>query len=133
MHNGTNNVAGLPFIYGEMTYEEVRSNISHVDEDYTSINLSRFSFPMFIEKNHIWYGTVDELKAIDPKISGRLASNDVTYLAIIDLHGVVNSLGYFGFTYCNGKVVPNSKEIETHLMSTAQKLSILLDSKRRVR
>jgi hypothetical protein len=88
---------------------------------------------MFIEKNHIWYGTVDELKRIDPKISGRLASNDVTYLAIINLYGVANSLGYFGFTYCNGKVVPNSKEIESHLMSTAQKLSILLDSKRRVR
>ena len=130
MHNGTNNVAGLPFIYGEMTYEEVRSNISHVDEDYTSINLSRFSFPMFIEKNHIWHGTVDELKRIDPKISGRLASNDVTYLAIINLYGVANSLGYFGFTYCNGKVVPNSKEIESNLMLTAQKLSILLDSKR---
>lgn len=131
MHNGTNNVAGLPFIYGEMTYEEVRPHIAHVDEDYTSINLSRFNFPMFIEKNHMWHGSIEKLRTIDSKIAARLESNDVTYLAIIELHGVLNELGYFGFTYCNDKRTPEIKEIESHLMSVAQKLSILLDSKRR--
>lgn len=132
MHNGTNNVAGLPFIYGEMTYEEVRSHVGHVDEDYTSMNLSRFNFPMYIEKNHMWYGSIDELSTIDAKLAARLASNDVVYIAIIDLHGVSNVLGYFGFTYCDKKNIANEKEIETHLASTAQKLSILLDSKRKV-
>ena len=131
MHNGTNNVAGLPFIYGEMTYEEVRPHVAHVDEDYTSINLSRFKFPMFIEKNHMWHGGIEELSEIDAKIASRLSSNDVTYLAIIDLHGISNELGYFGFTYCNGKMTPPIKEIETHLISVAQKLSILLDSKKK--
>lgn len=129
MHNGTNNVAGLPFIYGEMTYEEVRERVSHVDEDYTSINLSRFTFPMYIEKNQIWYGTINELSEIDSKLASRLSSNDVTYFAIIGLHGVTNELGYFGFSFCNGKTAPTDKEIENCLTSTAQKLSILLDSK----
>ena len=27
MHNGTNNTSGLPFLYGEMTYETVADNI----------------------------------------------------------------------------------------------------------
>jgi hypothetical protein len=130
MHNGTNNVAGLPFIYGEMTYEEVRNNITHVDEDYTSINLSRFTFPMYLEKNHMWHGNIDELGRVDQKLAARLASNDVTYFAIIGLNGVTNELGYFGFSFCNGKTAPTDKEIENCLTSTAQRLSILLDSKR---
>lgn len=129
MHNGTNNVAGLPFIYGEMTYEEVRKHIAHVDEDYTSINLSRFTFPMYLEKNHMWHGSIDKLSSIDSKLASRLASNDVTYFAIISLHGVNNELGYFGFSFCNNKQTPNENEIEKCLTSTAQKLSILLDSK----
>lgn len=54
MHNGTNNTAGLPFVYGEITYEEVAENINHVDEDYTNLNLSRFDFPLYVEK--ITYG-----------------------------------------------------------------------------
>lgn len=129
MHNGTNNVAGLPFIYGEMTYEEVREDVAHVDEDYTSINLSRFTFPMYIEKNQIWHGTINELSEIDSKLASRLSSNDVTYLAIIGLHGANNQLGYFGFTFCNGKAVPSENVIERSLNLAAPKLSILLDSK----
>lgn len=129
MHNGTNNVAGLPFIYGEMTYEEVRNEITHVDEDYTSINLSRFAFPMYLEKNHMWNGNIYELGRVDQKLAARLASNDVTYFAIIALHGVNNELGYFGFSFCNGKQPPGESEIEKCLNSTAQRLSILLDSK----
>lgn len=129
MHNGTNNVAGLPFIYGEMTYEEVRNHITHVDEDYTSINLSRFNFPLFLEKNHMWYGTINQLSSIDSKLAARLTSNDVTYFAVIELYGVSNELGYLGFSFCNSKTPPDDEEIEKCLTSTAQRLSILLDSK----
>lgn len=129
MHNGTNNVAGLPFIYGEMTYEEVRSHIIHIDEDYTSINLSRFNFPMYLETKHMWYGEIGELKELDSKLAARLASNDVNYLAIVSLHGVSNELGYFGFTFCNNKKPDSTKEVTRMLTVTAQKLSILLDSK----
>lgn len=130
MHNGTNNVAGLPFIYGEMTYEEVRNHITHVDEDYTSINLSRFNFPMYLEKKHMWHGNISELKEIDSKLSARFMSNDVTYFAIISLHGVSNELGYYGFSFCNGKTPPTDGEIERNLTVNAQKLSSLLDSKK---
>ncbi len=78
MHNGTNNTAGLPFIYGEMTYETVNHNISHVDEDYISINLSRFDFPMYLRQNRIFYGSIEELKKIDEKLATRMISNDVS-------------------------------------------------------
>lgn len=127
MHNGTNNTAGLPFVYGEMTYETVREGVTHIDEDYTSLNLSRFSFPLFVNRHHYWIGTIEELRRVDPKIAQRLASNDVTYLALIDIHGVKNELGFFGITYCNGRQPKSREEIITVLMEESQKLSTLLD------
>lgn len=127
MHNGTNNTAGLPFVYGEMTYEMVRNGVTHIDEDYTNLNLSRFSFPAYVNQHHYWMGSIEELRKIDPKIAQRLASNDVTYLAIIDIHGVKNELGFFGITYCNGRQPKSREELITVLMEETQKLSTLLD------
>lgn len=128
MHNGTNNTSGLPFIYGEMTYEAVANGIEHIDDDYTNLNLSRFSFPLFIEKNHLWQGTMEELEKVDPKIAKRMMSNDATYMAITHIHGVKNELGFFGVTYCNEKPPKSQQEILTIIMEATQKLSTMLDN-----
>ena len=128
MHNGTNNVSGLPFLYGEMTYENVSEGITHIEDDYTNINLSRFSFPTYLEKEHIWIGSIEELAKIDSKLAQRLTSNDVTYLAIAHIQGIKNELGFFGITYCNGKVPKSEHEILQIMLKKTQILSTLLDS-----
>ena len=128
MHNGTNNTAGLPFIYGEMTYEEVKNGITHIDEDYTSVNLSRFEFPMFLRQNRVFIGSIDELRKIDDKLATRMSSNDVTYFGIISMHGITNELGYFGVSYCNGNKPASVENIIEQMTICSQKLSILLDS-----
>lgn len=103
MHNGNNNTSGLPFLYGEMTYEQVRNGVSHIDDDYLNLNLSRFTFPLYLEREHLWQGTTEDLSKIDDKLSKRLLSNDVSYLAITQIHGFSNFIGYFGVSYCNDK------------------------------
>lgn len=128
MHNGTNNTAGLPFIYGEMTYEEVADNVNHVDEDYTQLNLSRFDFPLYVEHNHLWQGSIDELSKIDEKLAKRLSSNDVTYFVILHIHGIKTELGYFGVSYCHNKEPKDSNYIVTKMVEATQKLSTLLDA-----
>lgn len=126
MHNGTNNTAGLPFIYGEMTYEQTRKGIEHVDEDYLSINLSRFEYPLYLEKNHVFCGTVDELADVDEKMAFRMRATNVTYLAGIAMHGAYTELGYVGVSYC-GNEPPSRETILSALSVLAQKLSALLD------
>lgn len=128
LHNGTNNTAGLPFIYGEMTYEEVRNNVYHIDEDYISVNLSRFNFPLYLRQNRIFYGTIDELKKIDDKLAARMSANDVTYFGIISMHGINNELGYFGISYCGNNKPASEENIIEQLTICSQKLAILLDS-----
>ena len=128
LHNGTNSMAGLPFIYGEMTYEDAKTGVSHIDEDYVSINLSRFEFPIYLKNNRMFYGTIEELSEIDEKLAMRMKSNEATYIAIVSLHGVTNELGYFGLTYCNGNKPADEESIREQLTVCSQKLSILLDS-----
>ena len=128
LHNGTNNTAGLPFIYAEMTYSMVNEGITHIDEDYTNLNLSRFKFPLFLSENDVWYGNMEELKKIDEKLAGRLTSNDVKYFCIVTLHGRNTELGYFGITYCRDYDV-NIDDVLRKVTVASQKLSSLLDHK----
>jgi hypothetical protein len=126
MHNGTNNTSGLPFIYGEMTYEQARRDVEHVDEDYVSINLSRFEYPLYLEKNQIFCGTIDDLAKIDERLAFRLKATNATYVGGVAMNGVENELGYIGITYCNTEPV-GRQEIIRVLSIASQKLTALLD------
>lgn len=126
-HNGTNNASGLPFNYGNMTYEKVAADITYVADDYNDVSLSRFTFPLYMEENHSWYGTIDELAELDDRLAKRMSSNDVTYLAMVQLNGVRTEIGYVGVTYCNGKEPASYEKISDTLMRLSQKLAILLD------
>lgn len=126
MHNGTNNTAGLPFIYGEMTYEQTRKNVEHIDEDYLSINLSRFEYPLYLEKNHFFCGTIDDLAGIDSKFAFRLKATNATYIAGMAMYGAYSELGYVGISYCDSE--PASRETILSVLSVlSQKITTLLD------
>jgi hypothetical protein len=127
LHNGSNNTAGLPFIHCTMTYEEDGSDIQPIDEDYQNLSLSRFSFPEFLHTHDFWHGSIDEFEKIDPKVTSRMRNNDVTYLVIATLEIDDNEIGYFGFTYCNGKQHPSDKDIMSFVVESVQKLSKWLD------
>lgn len=127
MHNGTNNPSGLPFLYVEMTYCCVAEDVHHVDDDYINLNLSRFEFPYFLEEQHYWYGSVEQLKNVDNKLALRLESNDAKYFAIMTIQGLQNELGYFGVTFTRDVSVDNTDELMMKLVDATQKISTLLD------
>jgi len=126
MHNGTNNVAGLPFIYGEMTYEVCRDGIHSVDEDYTRFNLSRLSFPTYMLEHKVFCGNMEMLTEIDDKFADRLLVNNSTYLCGYTLYGRDGALGYFGVIWCGGEPT-DRRDLLKNMGSYAQRLSVLLD------
>jgi hypothetical protein len=128
LHNGSNNTSGLPFIHCSMTYEEVSKGIEPVDEDYQNLSLSRFSFPEYLHENDFWLGTVDEFAEVDAKVSSRMKGNGTSYLVITTIRTGDNELGYYGFTYCNGKQPKGKDEILPHIITKVQLLSKLLDN-----
>lgn len=128
LHNGSNNTSGLPFIHFSMTYEEVAKGIESIDEDYQGISLSRFSFPNYLVKHEIWFGTIEEFEEIDTKAASRLRHNDVTYIVLTSIETENCQIGYYGFTYCNGKKPKDKKDIVEFVVGKVQKLSRLLDN-----
>ena len=46
IHNGTNTLAGIPFIHLTMTFEEISSEDEYSRDDYNGLNMSRIPFMM---------------------------------------------------------------------------------------
>lgn len=131
LHNGNNNTTGLPFIYGEMTYEESVEGVEDIDDDYASMNLSRFDLPYYLEENRVWIGSADDLMEIDKKIAYRMKANGTKYLAIRIINGAYNEIGCIGVSYCDTTDVASKTILNEVLITDAQKVSSLLDARNR--
>lgn len=83
MHNGKENPTSLPFIYCDMTYEETKENVMYISEEYSDLNMSKFSFPSYLYKNRYFIGDVNMIYEIDKKLALRLEANNVKYCGII--------------------------------------------------
>lgn len=127
-HNGTNNTSGLPFIYGEMTYEIVKDGIIHVDENYVRINLSRYQMPFKLEDSKWFFGSVDDIEKFDPKYAEKLRFECTQYIAGYVLYGKHDELGYFGLSWVENQPPQDLTNMMADLGVTARKISILLDA-----
>lgn len=126
VHNGTKSISGLPFTYGNVTYEKDNTNIMAIADDYNNIVLSRFPFLLYIEENKTWSGTMDELMQLDKNLAMRLKSNNANYLFLVRLQGKSEMLGYLGITYCN-HIPSDNQFINQELLIDAQSIVSLLD------
>lgn len=128
LHNGTNNVSGLPFIYGDMSYEEVNKGVTHVDEDYHYLSLQRFPFFGLLFNDGIWYGNVNELEKLDPKLALRLESNGACELGVVVVYGREKEIGFLGVSFVNNCGKQDETQMKKTIRKYAQKLSPFLDA-----
>lgn len=127
MHNGTNNTAGLPFIYCEMTYEQVKEGVLPVDDNYARLNLTRYTFPYYLMQNEYYCGDIKQGAIIDSKICTKMSLEGTGYIAIYQLKGDSGVLGYFALTWNEGTPV-NFNDSKFEQMSTmARKFGNMLD------
>ena len=85
-HNGTNNMAMLPFWWGDMTYEVVRNDVFGVRDNWLNISLTRYTFLTTLIENNCWCGSVQDIAKIDEGFAKKLIADDVTYVAFILLY-----------------------------------------------
>lgn len=88
-HNGKENPSGLGFFYADMNYEIVKEGLPFISEQYTNINLSLLELPNVLYKDGYWYGNVEALKALDPKLGSMIESNGTKWIAFLLLEGSV--------------------------------------------
>lgn len=128
MHNGTNSLAGLPFVYCEMTYEACKKGITRVDDEYGSVVLSRYSLPYYMTENRVYAGYVDDLEEIDSKLAYRMRANGTQYICVANMYGIDSYIGYVGIGYAEGSTPADEETLKTAVFMLAQRISTLLDA-----
>jgi hypothetical protein len=125
MHNGKENPTALPFLYCDMTYEEVREHVPYISDEYENLNMGKFYFPSYIIQHKIFIGSIDEMIQIDKRLGIRLETNDVKYLAVILIRTNVD-IGFLVITWRDQVDIPRD-EIVADLTYYVQEIGTYLD------
>lgn len=120
LHNGSNNVNGIPFLHGSVTYEKSADGLEMIDEEYQNLSLSRFEMATYMHENFDFIGSIEKMKTIDKKIASKLAANEVKYIAVSTLHNGKNEWGWFGVMYNRDTNLPTEKDLLNKMMMTSQ-------------
>ena len=127
MHNGTNNASGLPFIYGDMVYEEISPNVGFASDEFKNFNLAKLPFVALHYHDKTWIGSVDEIEKEDPYFAAKLRVVEVNYGAFVVLEGINGPLGFLTLFFKDEKKHPSKAKIIAELNHSCQILSTLLD------
>jgi hypothetical protein len=126
LHNGSQNINGVPFLHGTVTYERVREGVENIDEEYQNLSLSRFESSIYMHNNLHFVGSVKDLAKIDKKIAAKLTSNQVSYVAVTTLHDGEKEWGWFGILYSEGSKIPPKEKMLNELLISSQTISGIL-------
>lgn len=127
-HNGTNNPAGLPFYYMNMTYE-----YTDIERTYSGASgwgellISRFNLVSTHFNDGIFVGTVDDVMKVDTNLAYKLKSDDVKYLGCILLYGKNKPIGILGVSTGEDSTVTYEK-VKTVLLKYSHKIVHMLDA-----
>lgn len=118
LHNGVSNPTGLPFLYGEMTYEEMCDSCTSVSDEFSKLNVGNYELFDYMYCRYFFYGTIEQLKEIDKKIASKFESNNIKYVALIIIKSNQIEIGFIGITYSTNQPAIELKELRKLLLST---------------
>lgn len=130
MHNGTNNMADLPFIYGDMVYEEISPNVTFSSDEFKDVNLAKLPFIASHYKDSTWIGSVDEIDAEDHYFAAKLKMSNVDFGAIVVLEGARGPIGFLLVFFAKESKHPSKTKIIAAINHSSQIISNLLDNSR---
>ena len=129
LHNSTNNLDGMPFIFASLTYESMNPALIPIADQFDNVRLSLYPLATYLYKNEMWHGTVEELQEIDNTAYYRAKALGIVYLGfrIMDVEGSPNAV--MSFAYVEGSELPEGKELNTMIQNwvmTSYKVNSLL-------
>ena len=127
LHNGTNNASGFPFIYGDMSYEQISKDVNYAQDEFKNFNLAKLSFVAMHYKEGTWIGSTDEVEQDDRYFAAKLRVVDANYGAFVTLEGLNGMLGFLTLHYKDPINHPEKKQIIAELNHSSQIISSLLD------
>ena len=132
MHNGENNLSGLPFSFANMSYEEVNISrrVDKIYEKYVDVMLTQFKFPGYLHKNKFMIGTIDEIAKIDYDFARRAKEDGCSYMAVEYLNVNGKPLAFLGMSFHDRKNAPSDSTIREKFKEFSPVITELLDLKK---
>ena len=127
IHNGTNTLAGVPFMHLTMTAEEISDEVVPSADDYMSLNLSRIPFIARHFDDPYWIGSTKEIAKEDRFLASKLTANNDNYMGFVLIHGRHYPLGILTVAFKDLEDIPEKEKIMKEMLKESQKLSIILD------
>ena len=127
MHNGTNNPSGLPFIYGDMVYEETTPNVGFASDEFKNFNIAKLPFVAIHYKEKTWIGSISEIEKDDQYLAAKLKVVNALYNSFIILEGINGPLGFLVVSFNDEHKHPGKAKIIAELNHSSQIISTLLD------
>ncbi|MBO5633117.1 MAG: hypothetical protein J5965_29005 [Aeriscardovia sp.] len=129
LHNGKKNTSGLPFIFADMSYEEVNEEkkVDRIAMQFQDIPLTLYKYPSYLQKQKMIIGTIDEIEKIDSEFANHIKSVGGVYLGMIYISSSGTPLGFLCVSYHKYEDVPDQALIEKKLNEHDKTLTQLLD------
>ena len=126
LHNNTNNLEGLPFIFASLNYESIKPGAIPISDQFDEVRLSLHPIATYLRKNEMWYGTVEELKEIDYAGYYRAKALGIEYLGfkLMEVEGAPNAV--LSFAFVEGSEMPNTEDFIASWIRTSYKINGLL-------
>lgn len=128
MHNGTNNLSGLPFVFLSMTSEEISPGQDYVSDEFRDFNLAKFPFIANHFKEGSWIGTLEKIEKEDPYFAAKLKLTKASTIALMILRGKTSPIGVLTVAFNEGNEdIPPKAKIIAEMAQQSQVITAILD------
>ena len=128
LHNGKKSAGGLPFVYADMSYEEVNieRSLEYVGTEFQNIPLTLYKYPHYLYHKRYEYETVSGIAEIDNAFARHINNIGGKYLAsiYITIHG--KPLAFLCASFHREPILTEDV-IKTKMENSARILKPLLD------
>ena len=126
LHNSTNNLDGMPFLFASLTYESMNPALTPIAEQFDNVRLSLYPLASYLREREMWYGDVESLKDVDNTAYYRAKALGITYLGfrLMEIENSPNAV--MSFAYVEGVNVPNENSLVQEWVMTSYKVNSLL-------
>lgn len=128
LHNGKKSAGGLPFVYADMSYEEVNKEkcLEHVGLQFQNIPLTLYKYPHYLFKERYTFESIEEISEIDNGFAKHINDIGGKYLAGIYITLNSEPLGFLCASFHDEPVLSN-EVIREKMEKSARILKPLLD------
>ena len=129
MHNGKENASSLPFVFYDMTYEEIREEdgATYIQSQFENVNISSYQMPWYVAENTYFIGDVEEMRAVDRRFAARFEDEGDSYCGMVLIRSSGINVGFLGVAYKKNPEMIDESGIRAKLAKYVQDIAPLLD------